>query len=172
MTLYFITYQYHEENGDCKVTFNGPLGRWVSRQRSAKTQTSKILTEKRVELLDNLGFLWSGFPEGRAKAIKGGDPRQNRAIAAKLTYPDLLIRECLHLGGFKNDELDVIKDQKHTWRTRKYLTYTPTWCTILHVCILSSLSLSVTYLSRQYGTVLKYAHEPTERSGSEYFVKG
>ena len=83
----------------------------------------------------------------RAKAIKGGDPRQNRAIAAKLTYPDLLIRECLHLGGFKNDELDVIKDQKHTWRTRKYLTYTPTWCTILHVCILSSLSLSVTYLS-------------------------
>jgi len=64
-----------------------------------------------------LGFLWSGLPDGRARPIPGGDPRQNRAIAAKLVYPDLTIREVLQLGGFQEEELNVVKDLKHTWRT-------------------------------------------------------
>mmetsp|Transcript_21302 Transcript_21302/g.39131 ORF Transcript_21302/g.39131 Transcript_21302/m.39131 type:complete len:292 (+) Transcript_21302:85-960(+) len=115
-TRYAELVKYHKENGNCKVMYNNCLlGKWVSSQRSARKQNFKILSDKCVELLDNLGFLWS--VKGHAKVIKGGDPRQNRAIAAKLTYPDLSIRECLHLGGFKNDDLDVIKDQKHTWRT-------------------------------------------------------
>ena len=48
---------------------------------------------------------------------KGGCPRQNRAIAAKLVYPDLTIREALLLAGFDDEELDSVKDPKHTWRT-------------------------------------------------------
>jgi hypothetical protein len=49
--------------------------------------------------------------------IKGGDPRQNRAMAAKIVYPDLTMRECLYLGGFQDDELNAVKDQKYSWRT-------------------------------------------------------
>ena len=48
---------------------------------------------------------------------QGGCPRQNRAIAAKLVYPDLTIREALLLAGFDDEELDSVKDPKHTWRT-------------------------------------------------------
>ena len=77
------------------------------------------MTEKRIELLDNLGFLWSGLPEGWSHQVPGGDPRQNRAIAAKLAYPDLTIREALSLGGFEEEELNAVKDPKHTWRTGK-----------------------------------------------------
>jgi len=61
-----------------------------------------------------------GEKEARAKArrvVKGGDPRQNRAMAAKLVYPDLTMRECCYLGGFQDDELNAIKDQKRTWET-------------------------------------------------------
>lgn len=75
------------------------------------------MSEKRIELLDGLGFLWSGIPEGWTKALPGGDPRQNKAIAAKLVYPEFTIREVLQLGGFEEEELNAIKDQKHTWRT-------------------------------------------------------
>ena len=56
----------------------------------------------------------------RARVVKGGDPRQNRAMAAKLVYPDLTMRECCYLGGFQDDELNTVKDQKHTWRTGGY----------------------------------------------------
>ena len=56
----------------------------------------------------------------RARPIPGGDPRQNRAIAAKIVYPGLTVREALHLGGFSEDELNAVKDQKHTWRTGEF----------------------------------------------------
>ena len=32
-------------------------------------------------------------------------------------YPNLTIRECLLLGGFQHEELGVVRDRKHTWRT-------------------------------------------------------
>jgi hypothetical protein len=93
------------------------LGKWVSSQRSARRIKAKHLTEKRIDLLDKLDFLWSAWPEGWTKPPPGGDTRKNRAIAAKLVYPDLTVREALRLGGFDEEELNVIKDQKHTWRT-------------------------------------------------------
>mmetsp|Transcript_25653 Transcript_25653/g.46428 ORF Transcript_25653/g.46428 Transcript_25653/m.46428 type:complete len:350 (+) Transcript_25653:1240-2289(+) len=116
-TRYAELVKYKEKHGDCKVYTKTDLGRWVCSQRSARASTAKNLSSKRIELLDNLGFLWSGLPDGRARPIPGGDPRQNRAIAAKLVYPDLTIREVLQLGGFQEEELNVVKDLKHTWRT-------------------------------------------------------
>jgi hypothetical protein len=110
-------FQYRSEHENCKVYSKTELGKWVCSQRSARVTKAKNLTEKRIELLDESGFLWSGLPEGWTKPQPCGDPRQNRAIAAKLVYPDLTFREALRLGGFDEDELNAIKDQKHTWRT-------------------------------------------------------
>jgi hypothetical protein len=57
------------------------------------------------------------MPEGWTPPPPGGEPRQNRAIVAKLMYPDLLIREVLLLGGFEEEELNSVKNPKHPWRT-------------------------------------------------------
>mmetsp|Transcript_21931 Transcript_21931/g.51728 ORF Transcript_21931/g.51728 Transcript_21931/m.51728 type:complete len:195 (-) Transcript_21931:23-607(-) len=38
-------------------------------------------------------------------------------MAAKVAFPDLALRECMLLGGYDDEELDKVKDQKHTWRT-------------------------------------------------------
>ena len=72
---------------------------------------------KRIELLDNLDFAWNGLPEGHKQAIPGGDPIQNRAIAAYIAIPGLTIREALLLAGASEEELQRVKDPKHTWRT-------------------------------------------------------
>mmetsp|Transcript_4390 Transcript_4390/g.7779 ORF Transcript_4390/g.7779 Transcript_4390/m.7779 type:complete len:694 (-) Transcript_4390:135-2216(-) len=118
-TRYSELLKHKEENGDCRVYTKSDLGKWVLSLRSARIQGQGrvLLTPKRVELLDNIGFHWSGLPEGQSRATPGGDPMQNRAIAAKLVYPSLTIRECLLLGGFQQEELDVVRDRKHTWRT-------------------------------------------------------
>ena len=50
------------------------LGKWVCSQRSARVTKAKNLTEKRNEQLDELGFLWSGLPEGWT-----GCPRDGRS---------------------------------------------------------------------------------------------
>jgi hypothetical protein len=50
------------------------LGKWVCSQRSARVTKAKNLTEKRNELLDELGFLWSGLPEGWMKPQPCGNP--------------------------------------------------------------------------------------------------
>jgi len=34
--------------------------------------------------------------------------------AAKVAFPDLSLRECMLLGGYDDEELDKVKDQKHT----------------------------------------------------------
>lgn len=57
------------------------------------------------------------MPEGWVPPPPGGEPRQNRAIAAKIVYPDLTYREALLLGGYEDEELDVVKNPKHMWRT-------------------------------------------------------
>mmetsp|Transcript_19484 Transcript_19484/g.36416 ORF Transcript_19484/g.36416 Transcript_19484/m.36416 type:complete len:255 (-) Transcript_19484:273-1037(-) len=38
-------------------------------------------------------------------------------LAAKIVYPQLTIRECLYLGGYEDEELNVIPNEKHSWRT-------------------------------------------------------
>ena len=64
------------------------LGKWVARQRAARVR----MDGKRTCLFNKLGFVWEC---GRSKQIPGGDERQNRAIAAKLVFPDLTVREAL-----------------------------------------------------------------------------
>ena len=54
---------------------------------------------------------------------KEGDPRRNRATAAKLVWPNLTPREALLLGGFEEEHLDEIRQplsgtvKVHNWRT-------------------------------------------------------
>jgi len=89
--------------------------------RLARNTKSKILTPNRIELLESIGFLWSGLKVGTKEMIPGGDPQQNRAMAAKLVWPDLTIREALHLGGYEEEELNAVRTTLHapirTWRT-------------------------------------------------------
>lgn len=75
------------------------------------------MCDKRIALLEQLHFRWRGVPDHWQRATPGGNPRQCRALAAKLVYPGLSIRESLLLAGFTNEELDAVKDPKHTWRT-------------------------------------------------------
>jgi len=116
-TRYSELFKYKEEFGDCKVFTKSELGQWVMVMRDHKRKHAKVLTPRRIELLDNIGFLWSGLKEGHSHPNHRGDPRQNRATAAKIVYPQLTIRECLYLGGFEDEELDVIPNQKYSWRT-------------------------------------------------------
>ncbi|KAL7446733.1 hypothetical protein ACHAXM_011591 [Skeletonema potamos] len=109
--------RYYTENGDCMVYTKTDLGRWVCLQRTSYQNKAKTMTEKRIELLEQLDFRWRGVPDHWQKSTPGGNPRQCRALAAKLVYPGLSIRESLHLAGFTNEELDAVKDPKHTWRT-------------------------------------------------------
>ena len=93
------------------------LGRWVSYQRTARSLQVKVLTERRIELLDQLGFSWSGRPEGWTPPPPSGDPIQNRAMAAKIMYPDLTMREALLLGGLEEEEMNVVRNPNNAWRT-------------------------------------------------------
>lgn len=99
------------------------LGKWVVSQRGLRGKKSATLTDARIELLDKLGFLWCGLKEGHTKPPPGGDPRYNLAVAAKLMYPDLSIWEVLLLGGFEEEELNVVCDKKHQWRTGEDFSY-------------------------------------------------
>lgn len=100
------------------------LGKWVSYQRCSRTNKVKALTDTRIQLLDALGFVWCARPSWTAP-IPTGDPRQNRAMAAKLVFPELLVREVLYLGGFEDEELDAVRDttSKYTWRTGEEEVY-------------------------------------------------
>ena len=60
--------------------------------RSSASSEGKRMDGKRTCLFNKLGFVWEC---GRSKQIPGGDERQNRAIAAKLVFPDLTVREAL-----------------------------------------------------------------------------
>ena len=92
------------------------LGRFVYH---CETSTDSFFVEPSSLFfqLNGIGFVWCGLREGVAKAIPGGDPRMNRTVAAKVAFPDLSLRECMLLGGYDDEELDKVKDQKHTWRT-------------------------------------------------------
>ena len=107
--------QYKQEHGDCLVnTKDSHLGRWVSSQRTLYKKKNPCLTPKRIELLESIGFVWSIRPP---KYGDTGDVRFNRAMAARLHYSDLSVRETLLLGGYIEAELDEIPNPKHTWRS-------------------------------------------------------
>jgi len=128
-TLYAELVKYKAEHGHCRVpTKDNVLGNWVTRQRTAKNNPNvknSHLNDTRMELLNGIGFVWCGLKEGSARAIPGGDPRMNRTMAAKVAFPDLALRECMLLGGYDDEELDKVKDQKHTVRgdTREYSSW-------------------------------------------------
>mmetsp|Transcript_37664 Transcript_37664/g.82507 ORF Transcript_37664/g.82507 Transcript_37664/m.82507 type:complete len:817 (+) Transcript_37664:180-2630(+) len=107
--------EYKQEHGDCLVsTKDSHLGRWVSYQRTLYRKKDQCLTPKRIELLESIGFVWSIRPP---KYGDTGDARFNRAMAARLHYSDLSVRETLLLGGYTEAELDEIPNPKHTWRS-------------------------------------------------------
>ena len=90
-------------------------------------------------------ILWSGLPEDRLRQrpTHGGNQKQNRAVgachyhffrnltapliipylfmspvsAASIFYPGLTMRECLHLSGFDDEELNTAPNPKYPWRT-------------------------------------------------------
>ena len=117
LILLRLFFRYREIHGNCMVYTKTELGRWVCMQRTMYQKKAKSMTDTRIELLEKLDFRWRGVPDGWQRATPGGNPRQCRALAAKLVYPGLSIRESLLLAGFTNEELDAVKDPKHTWRT-------------------------------------------------------
>ena len=129
--------QYQREHGDCRVNTRTELGKWVSSQCTSRVKNS--LGDTRTQLLDKLGFLWSGLKEGHAKPPPGGDPRYNLAVAAKLMFPDLTIWEAMLLGGFEEEELNVVCDKKHKWRTGEDFSY----CLQMFLLLYSALQLIV-----------------------------
>ncbi len=86
-----------------------------------------------------MGFVWCALPEGYKKAPLGGHPRENRAIAAKLVYPDLTYREALLLGGYVDEELNVVRNPKHRWRTGEEII---TLCTVPLLSVYGILPLT------------------------------
>ena len=67
--------------------------------------------------MNDLGFLWGM----KARTQPNVKRKFNRAVAAKLVYPQLTYREALYLGGFVDEELDMAKNEKYTWRTEYYV---------------------------------------------------
>eukprot|EP00970_Alexandrium_tamarense_P000290 scaffold32_cov190-Alexandrium_tamarense.AAC.8 len=99
-------------------TKNTPLGRWITQQRSKGRDEKNPMNERRQELLNAVNFTWSGLPEGdRKQIVRGGDPQFCRALASKMVFPQLTMRECFYLGGYTDEELDQSIDEKHAWRT-------------------------------------------------------
>ncbi|EJK73296.1 hypothetical protein THAOC_05085, partial [Thalassiosira oceanica] len=144
--LYSELLRWREEHGNVLVPVKrGDLGRWVARMRSGKDRLSetrlrlvrgsffdcdraqwrvgKSLTTLFAHAthvcplqLNDVGFKWTG-EFGKNLPVPGGDPRFNRMVAAKVTFPELTFRECMYLGGYEDEELDTVKNQKFTWRT-------------------------------------------------------
>jgi succinate dehydrogenase flavin-adding protein (antitoxin of CptAB toxin-antitoxin module) len=103
----------HGELPPVRNDTNPKLGRWISSQR-LKYWAGKMSAE-RIEILEKVGFKWMGG-NIKKRQIHGGDPKNCRAVAAKMIFPQLSYRECLYLGGFTDEELDDGVDEKHTWR--------------------------------------------------------
>ncbi|EJK77990.1 hypothetical protein THAOC_00138 [Thalassiosira oceanica] len=103
---------YAEEHGHANPRGKEDLAKWVSNQRH-EFRAGK-LSGRRRELLDDVGVTWEVV---RTLPDYQGRPEINRAIACKMKWPNLSLRECMHVGGLRDDELDAVKDQKHTWRT-------------------------------------------------------
>ena len=108
------------------------------------------VAERRFDLLDAVGgFVWNAArlgmggrrrrPGGGGRAAAeaaaeeragtgsasasapGGDRRLTVALAARLAYPVLSVRECLELGGYGEEELEEVVNPKFAWRTREVL---------------------------------------------------
>jgi hypothetical protein len=116
---YMELIKYKNEHGNCLVPIRGGengLGKWVCTMREKYKVKLAFLTPRRLELLESIGFAWVADPTRKA-IISGGDPCHCRAMAAKIVYPILTIREALYLGGYNDEEMDIVKDAKHKWRT-------------------------------------------------------
>lgn len=70
----------------------------------------------RIQLLDDLGFKWG---QTKTELDPECQSRQNRAIAAKLVFPQLSYEEAFLLSGFDQEELDVKThpgDPRYGWK--------------------------------------------------------
>jgi len=54
-TRYSELIRYKEEFGDCKVYTKSVLGEWVCNMRSGRVKGARCVTERRIELLDDIG---------------------------------------------------------------------------------------------------------------------
>eukprot|EP00978_Attheya_sp_CCMP212_P011852 scaffold29447_cov53-Attheya_sp.AAC.3 len=109
--------RYHELKefralrGHCKVPIHSSqLGRWVTHMRSLYSKKKAQLTAERIRLLDEIGFIWR-FETSVNTYGTQGDPRMNRAMAARLKFPALKSREALLLGGYDELEAESKKNQ-------------------------------------------------------------
>ena len=103
---------YKQEFGDCLVPSKNSkavldekwqlLRNWVPYQRTAKREQAPSMTPKRIELLEELGFVWVVNPQFfNAK----DDPRFHKAMAAKLYFSKALTaKEAYLLSGFPEEE--------------------------------------------------------------------
>mmetsp|Transcript_20597 Transcript_20597/g.25274 ORF Transcript_20597/g.25274 Transcript_20597/m.25274 type:complete len:473 (-) Transcript_20597:809-2227(-) len=115
---YMELMKYKEANGDCNVPFRDEtgLGKFVKKIRQWRSTNCAFLTPRRIQLLEDIGFAMVADPN-RKQVVSGGCPRFNKAVAARLVYPQLSVREALYVGGHTDEEMDVKVDSKHTWRT-------------------------------------------------------
>ena len=71
------------------------------------------LSDRREALLDSVGLTWDFEPKREVM----GRPEVVRAVAAKMRWPNLTMRECMLAGGLTEDELNEVRDERHRWRT-------------------------------------------------------
>mmetsp|Transcript_15808 Transcript_15808/g.36424 ORF Transcript_15808/g.36424 Transcript_15808/m.36424 type:complete len:698 (-) Transcript_15808:119-2212(-) len=87
--------------------------KWLKELNKTPDSRSQILNPKRMQMIEDLGLSLNVTRRQHTT----GNPKQNKAIAAKLVYPQLSMEECLQLGGFEADELHEKPDEKFPWRT-------------------------------------------------------
>lgn len=86
--------EYKRVNGDCMVPFKYPanprLGQWVATQRSRyKMEHHGFLSEDRIRLLNDIGFVWSG--KGGRKRVQLPTPPTSDTDPAADTAPVVIL---------------------------------------------------------------------------------
>ena len=78
------------------------LGRWAAHQRTCYREKNPVLTPKRIELLEGLGFVWAVSPNQYSSVE---DPKFHASWAAKLFFSEkLTARDAMFMSGFPEEE--------------------------------------------------------------------
>ncbi|KAL7577833.1 hypothetical protein ACA910_010581 [Epithemia clementina (nom. ined.)] len=115
---YMALIRFYQENGHCMVTTREvPLGKWVAWQRESYRKNYAALTDRRKELLDNLGFVWEAKHVNRKPHVDTGDPRLNKALATRVVFGQQFSdRQVFLLSGFTREEMEEVRNPAHQWR--------------------------------------------------------
>jgi hypothetical protein len=93
----------------CAIERHAELMKWVSRQRTAYRTKEPSLTQKRIQLMEAVGFLWSANPDMYMASL---DPKFHKAMAAKLLY-GITARDSMLLTGMSEEEATNDSRKKH-----------------------------------------------------------